>query len=225
MATSERTVLSSRTEALAAERSKVLRNTYMLLSMTLFGSAVAAFISMQLAMPPMTYLICAISALLLIWFVMPRVADSSAGIGMVFVITGLLGFGLGPILSNYLALPNGAQVIGTALGGTGVIFLALSGYALMTRRDFSFMGGFLMAGVLAVIVLALANIFLGIPALSLAISAVVILIMSGFILYDTSRIIHGGETNYVMATIGMYMSIFNIFISLLQILGFAGGDD
>ncbi|MCB1739728.1 MAG: Bax inhibitor-1 family protein, partial [Gammaproteobacteria bacterium] len=191
MASFEPSIASTRAEALSAVRSKMLRNTYSLLSLTLLFSALTAWISTMLMMPPMTYLICIGGAMLLSWLVLPRVAESAAGIGVVFAITGLLGFGLGPILSAYAALPNGTQVVGTALGGTGVIFLGLSGYALMTRRDFSFMGGFLMVGFLLVLCMALANIFLGIPALSLAISAVVILLMSGFILYDTSRIING----------------------------------
>lgn len=203
----------------------VLRNTYMLLSMTLLFSGLTAGLSMFLNMPPMTYLISVISGMVIAMFVLPRFANSTAGIGIVFLITGLLGFGLGPMLTMYASLPNGGNIITLSLGGTGVIFMGLSAYALATRKDFSFLGGFLMVGFLLVLIAALANIFLQIPAMSLAISAVVIMIMSGFILYDTSRIIHGGETNYVLATIGLYMTIFNIFISLLQILGIMGNDD
>lgn len=173
----------------------------------------------------MTYLISVISGMVIAMFVLPRFANSTAGIGIVFLITGLLGFGLGPMLTMYASLPNGGNIITLSLGGTGIIFMGLSAYALATRKDFSFLGGFLMVGFLLVLIAALANIFLQIPAMSLAISSVVILIMSGFILYDTSRIIHGGETNYVLATIGLYMTIFNIFISLLQILGIMGNDD
>ncbi len=209
----------------ALATNKVLRNTYMLLALTLLFSGLTAGISMMMNMPPMTYLISVIGGMVLAMFVLPRFANSSAGIGIVFLITGLLGFGLGPILSMYASMPNGSNIITLSLGGTGVIFLGLSAYALATRKDFSFLGGFLMVGFLLVLLAAVANIFLAIPAMSLMISAVVIMIMSGFILYDTSRIIHGGETNYVMATIGLYMTIFNIFISLLQILGIMGGDD
>lgn len=209
----------------ALATNKVLRNTYMLLAMTLLFSGLMAGISMMLNMPPMTYLISVIGGMVIAMFVLPRFANSTAGIGIVFLITGLLGFGLGPILSMYASIPNGSNIITLSLGGTGVIFLGLSAYALATRKDFSFMGGFLMVGFLLVMLAAVANIFLAIPALSLMISAVVIMIMSGFILYDTSRIIHGGETNYVMATIGLYMTIFNIFVSLLQILGIMGSDD
>jgi modulator of FtsH protease len=217
------TVAQRLPSALAAN--KVLRNTYMLLSLTLLFSGLTAAISMFMNMPPMTYLISVIGGMVIAMFVLPRFANSSAGIGIVFLITGMLGFGLGPILSMYASVPNGGNIITLSLGGTGVIFMGLSAYALATRKDFSFLGGFLMVGFLLVLLAAVANIFLAIPAMSLMISAVVIMIMSGFILYDTSRIIHGGETNYVLATIGLYMTIFNIFISLLQILGIMGNDD
>ncbi len=217
------TVAQRSTSTLAAN--KVLRNTYMLLSMTLLFSGFTAALSVFLNMPPMTYLISAIGGMVIAMFVLPRFADSAAGIGIVFLITGLLGFGLGPVLTMYASLPNGGNIITLSLGGTGLIFMGLSAYALTTKKDFSFLGGFLMVGFLLVLLAAVANIFLQIPAMSLMISAVVIMIMSGFILYDTSRIVHGGETNYVLATIGLYMTIFNIFISLLQILGIMGNDD
>ena len=209
----------------ALETNKVLKNTYMLLSMTLIFSALMAGVSMAINAPPITNLISFGISIVLLWFVLPRVANSGAGIAVVFAITGLLGFGLGPLLSMYAAVPNGGQIVSTALGGTGVIFLGLSAYVLMTRKDFSFLGGFLFVGFLVVLMAALANIFLAIPAMSLAISAAVIFIMSGFILYDTSRIIHGGETNYIMATVGLYLSIYNIFIHLLSILTAFAGDD
>ena len=204
---------------------KLIRNTYSLLSMTLLFSALMAGVSMTLNLPPMMNLIAFGGSIVLLWFVLPRTANSTAGIFVVFGVTGLLGLGLGPILNMYLALQNGGQVIATALGGTGVIFLGLSGYALTTRKDFSFLGGFLITGFLVILLAAVANIFMEIPALSLAISAAVIMIMSGFILYDTSRMVNGGETNYVLATVGLYLSIYNIFVSLLHILGVMGGDD
>lgn len=203
---------------------KVLKNTYILLSATLLFSALMAVVSIYLEMPPMAYLGAVIVSMLLGIFVLPRTADASSGIGVIFLITGLLGFGLGAIITQYLAMPKGPQIIGTAFAGTGIIFLALSGYVLTSRRDFSFMGGFLFAGMLTVIIAMVANIFLALPALSLALSAAIILLMSGLILYDTSRIINGGETNYIMATYSLYLSIFNIFISLLQILGIMGDD-
>jgi len=169
-------------------------------------------------------MIALIGAFVLGIFVLPKTANSGAGIGVIFLITGMLGFGLGAILTMYLALPRGPEIVGLAMGGTGVIFLGLSGYALTTRRDFSFLGGFLIVGFLVAILAMVANLFLAIPALSLAISAAVIMIMSGFILFDTSRIINGGQTNYIMATYGLYLSIFNIFIHLLAILGVMSDD-
>ncbi|MDH5548084.1 MAG: Bax inhibitor-1/YccA family protein [Gammaproteobacteria bacterium] len=215
----------SNTGVSVVPKNKVLRNTYTLLSLTLVFSAITAGISMFIEVPYGVSLFTSIGALVLIWFVLPRTANSAAGLGVVFLITGMLGFGLGPMLSHYLALPNGGQLVMTAMGGTGAVFLGLSGYALATRKDFSFLGGFVMAGMIAVLVTALANIFLEIPALSLAISGAVILLMSAFILFDTSRIVNGGETNYIMATVGLYLSIYNIFVSLLQILGVFGSDD
>ncbi|VAX12986.1 Putative TEGT family carrier/transport protein [hydrothermal vent metagenome] len=214
-----------RTTESALATNKVLRNTYTLLSMTMLFSAAMAAVSVFMESGPGTYLLSVMGAMGLIWLVLPRTANSGAGVGVVFAITGLMGFGLGGVLNQYLALSNGPQLIMTAMGGTGVIFLGLSAYALTTRRDFSFLGGMLFVGMLVILVAALANIFLAIPAMTLAISSVIIMLMSGFILYDTSRIIHGGETNYIMATVSLYLSIYNIFISLLQILGALSGDD
>jgi len=216
----------SHISASAIGTNKLIRNTYMLLSMTLIFSALTATASVFMNMPPMTYLLSLGGAMLLIWLVLPRTANSSAGLGVVFGITGLMGFGLGPILTQYLSLPNGGELIATAFGGTGVIFLSLSAYALTTRKDFSFMGGFLMTGMMVIIIAALANIFLAMPLISLVISSVVIMLMSGFILYDTSRMLNGSENNYIHMTVSLYLSLFNIFISLLHILGaFAGNDD
>ena len=204
---------------------KVLKNTYILLSATLAFSAVMALVSMSLAVPPIAYMISVIASMVLGIFVLPRTANSSTGIGVIFLVTGLLGFGLGSILSMYLAMPKGPQIIATAMGGTGIIFLGLSAYAMTTKRDFSFMGGFLFAGMMVLVIAMLANIFLEMPALAMAVSGGIILVMSGFILFDTSRIINGGETNYIMATYGLYLSIFNIFISLLNLLGMMSNDD
>jgi modulator of FtsH protease len=203
---------------------KVLKNTYMLLAATLGFSALTAMLSIVLAMPPWTYLASVIVAMVLGIFVLPKTAHSASGIGVLFVITGLMGFGLGAILSMYLALPSGPQTVGLAFGGTAAIFLGLSGYALTSKRNFSFMGGFIFAGMMVVMLAVIANLFLQMPALSLAISSAIILLMSGFILFDTSRIARGEETNYIMATYGIYLSIFNIFISLLQLLGILGDD-
>ena len=177
---------------------KLIRNTYTLLSMTLLFSAFTAAVSVFLQMPGFTYLLSVGGAFLLMWLVLPKTANSAAGLGVVFAITGLLGFGLGPILNMYLSLANGPQIIATALGGTGVIFLGLSGYALTTRRDFSFLGGFLFVGLLVVFGAALLNIFFAVPALSLALSAAIMMLMSGFILFDTSRMVNGGVDNYIL---------------------------
>ena len=204
---------------------KVIKNTYMLLSATLLFSAVMALVSMTMNLPPVTYIVSVLVAMVLGMFVLPRTANSSAGIAMIFLITGLLGFGLGSILTLYLALHNGPQIVSLALGGTGVIFLGLSGYALTTRQDFSFLGGFVFVGMMVMVVAIIANIFLHIPALYLAISAGIILLMSAYILFQTSQLIHGGETNYILATYGLYLAIFNIFISLLRILSAFAGDD
>ena len=204
---------------------KVLKNTYLLLSATIGFSAVTAMLSMAIGVPPIAYIVSLIVAMVLGIFVLPKTANSSKGIGVIFLITGLLGFGLGPVLSQYLSLPNGPQVIATAFAGTGIIFLGLSGYALNTKRDFSFMGGFLFAGMMVVILAMLANIFLQMPALSLAVSSGIILLMSGFILFDTSRIVNGGETNYIRATVSLYLNIYNLFIHLLHLMTALSGDD
>jgi modulator of FtsH protease len=204
---------------------KLIRNTYSLLSMTLVFSAVMAVVSTTIQLGPMAHLLSSIGAIALLWFVLPRTANSAAGIGVVFAITGLLGFGLGPMLNHYLALSNGPQLIATAAGGTGVIFLALSGYALTTRKDFSFIGGFLMTGLIVVLVAMIANIFLAIPALSLAMSAAIVLLMSGFILYDTSRMVNDPYANYLMMTVSLFLNILNLFTSLLHLLGALSNDD
>ncbi len=213
------TQTSSRESALATN--KVLRNTYALLSGTLLFSALMAMASTMLNVGYGASLACSFGALALIWFVLPRTAQSAAGIAVVFAFTGLLGFGLGPILNHYLSMANGPELIATSMGGTAIIFLGLSGYALTTQRDFSFLGGFLFAGLIVVLLAAIAGIFLQMPGLWLAINAAVILIFSGFILFDTSRIINGGETNYILATTGIFLGIYNIFTALLHLLGFA----
>ncbi|MDH5353954.1 MAG: Bax inhibitor-1 family protein [Gammaproteobacteria bacterium] len=205
------------------ETNKLIKNTYILLSMTLLFSGVTAFISVLMQVSQGIGLVSSLVGIGLLWFVLPRTQNSSAGIPVIFGITGLLGFGLGPMLSYYLSV--NPSIVMTAMGGTGAIFLGLSGYALSTRKDFSFMGGFIAVGMLVAIGAMLLNLFLGIPALALAVSAAVIMLMSGFILYQTSAMIHGGETNYISATAGLFISILNIFTSLLHILGAFGGDD
>jgi modulator of FtsH protease len=203
---------------------KVLRNTYMLLSMTLLFSALTAGIAMATNAAPLHWLLT-LGGYFGLLFVVTRLRDSAWGLAAVFALTGFLGYTLGPILNFYLSLPNGSQVVMTALGGTGAIFLALSGYAVVSRKDFSFMGGFLMVGILVAFLGGLGAMLFNIPILSLAVSGMFILLMSGMILWQTSEIIHGGETNYIMATVSLYITIFNLFISLLQILGVMSGDD
>lgn len=202
----------------------VLKNTYMLLGATLLFSAVMAALSMLLQVGHVANLICSIAALGIIWFVVPRTANSEKGILAVFAFTGLLGFGLGPLLNHYLNMPNGSAIIMQALGGTAVIFFTLSAYVMTSKKDFSFMAGFLMIGMIVILLAIIANIFFAIPAVSLAISAAIVFIMSGFILFETSQIIHGGQRNYILATASLYLSIYNIFVSLLQILGVLGDD-
>lgn len=219
------TIQTAHSQSQILATNKVLKNTYALLSATLFFSVVMTVISMAIEPPRMIGIITSLGALGLIFFALPRTANSSKGLWVVFGITGLLGFGIGPLLNSYMQMTNGGQIVATAFSGTGLIFLGLSGYALTSKKDFSFMTGFLMVGLVIAIVAMVANIFLQMPALSLAISSAVILIMSGFILYDTSAIIRGEQTNYIIATVGMYLSIFNIFIHLLSILGVMSNDD
>ncbi len=218
----EYTVAAPAESALATN--KVLRNTYMLLSMTLLFSGLTAGIAVVSNAPPLGFLITMVVYLGL-FFLTAKLSNSVWGLVAVFALTGFMGYTLGPILSFYLAMPNGSQIVMTAMGGTGAIFLGLSAYTLVSRKDFTFMGGFLMVGMLLAVLAVIANIFLQIPALSLMLSAVIILIMSGYILYQTSQIIHGGETNYIMATVGLYISIYNIFVNLLALLGIFGGND
>ncbi len=204
---------------------KLIRNTYTLLSMTLLFSAVTAGVSMALNLPHPGMIITMVGYFGLL-FLTHKLQNSVWGIAAVFALTGFMGLTLGPIISMYLNLPNGGQVVMTALGGTGAIFLGLSGYALSSRKDFSFLGGFLMVGILVAFLGSIAAVFLNIPMMSLAISGMFVLLMSGFILYQTSAMIHGGENNYILATVSLYVSIYNLFLSLLQIIGaFSGNDD
>lgn len=206
------------------EINKVLRNTYMLLSMTLVNSAVFAGIAMAMQIPQGAALIMTIVAFVML-FVIHKTADSAKGLVFTFIFTALLGASLGPMLLYYLSIPNGPSLVMQALGGTALVFFALSGYALTTRKDFSFMGGFLMVGLIVALVGILVNLFLQIPALSLAISGGIVLIMSGLILFDTSRIINGGETNYIRATVALYLDIYNLFIHMLHLLTAFSGDE
>ena len=208
----------------ALSTNKVLKNTYMLLGMTLLFSAATAGISMAVGLGQGAALILMLVGFGLL-FVVNRTADSSKGLIAIFAFTGVMGASIGPMLNYYLAMPNGPSLVMQALGGTAVVFFGLSAYALTTRKDFSYMGGFLMVGLLVAVVAMVANIFLNIPALSLTISAAIVMIMSGLILFDTSRIINGGETNYIRATVALYLDIYNLFIHLLHLLTAFSGDD
>jgi modulator of FtsH protease len=203
---------------------KVLNNTYMLLGMTLAFSAACAGVSMAMGLSHGVGLILSLVGFGLL-FVVHKMADSSKGLLAIFAFTGVMGASIGPMLNHYLAMPGGPALVMQALGGTAVVFFGLSAYALPTRKDFSYMGGFLMVGLLVAVVAMIANIFLNIPALSLTISAAVVMIMSGLILFDTSRIINGGETNYIRATVSLYLSIYNLFIHMLPLLTALSGDD
>ncbi|PLW66721.1 BAX inhibitor (BI)-1/YccA family protein [Pseudohalioglobus lutimaris] len=203
---------------------KVLRNTYMLLAMTLAFSAVTATISMAMGLGQGAALVLMLVGFGLL-FVVNKMADSSKGLLAIFAFTGVMGASIGPMLNYYLSMPGGPALVMQALGGTALVFFGLSAYALTTRKDFSFMGGFLFVGLLVAVVASIANIFMGIPAVSLAISAAIVMIMSGLILFDTSRIINGGETNYIRATVSLYLNIYNLFIHMLHLLTALGGDD
>jgi len=213
----------TRPPAAILQTNQLIKNTYTLLSMTLIFAGITAFIGVSVGASFGMALGANLVAIGLLWFVLPKASNSASGIPVLFGITGLLGFGLGPLIGHYLAMDP--SIVMTALGGTGAIFLGLSGYALTTRKDFSFMGGFLMVGLIVVIGASLLNIFVQIPALSLAVSAAVVMIMSGLILYQTSAMINGGETNYIMATAGLFLSILNLFQALLHLLGVFSGDD
>ncbi len=213
----------TRSQEAILSTNKVIKNTYILLSMSLLFSAFAAYLGVITGIGHGAALVASIAGIAMLWFVLPRTANSAAGIPVLFGITGLLGFGLGPVLNYYLAV--NPSIVMTALGGTGAIFLGLSGYALTTRKDFSFLGGFVMVGMLVVLGAAVLNIFLGIPALFLAVNAAVVMIMSAFILWETSNLIHNGEANYIMAAAGLFLSILNMFQALLHLLGAFGGND
>jgi modulator of FtsH protease len=198
---------------------KVLKNTYLLLAATLGFSALTALAAMSLHLRPPGVVITLVGYFGLL-FAVTKLRNSAWGVALVFALTGFMGYTLGPILSIYMtAIPNGGSVVATAFGITGLTFAGLSAYAVTSRRSFSFMGGFLFVGVFAAFLLGLAAIFFHLPMLSLAVSALFVLLSSGLILYQTGEIVNGGETNYVMATVSLYVNIFNLFMSLLNLLG------
>ncbi len=213
----DRLVAASSRERSLLSTHKVLRNTYFLLSLTLGFSALTATASTVLHLPAPGLLLM-LAGFYGLMFLTYRLANSPAGILAAFAFTGFLGYALGPLLSMLLASGAGEMIM-LALGGTALVFFACSAYVLTTRRDMSFLSGMMMAGFVVLVVAVIANLFLHIPALSLAISVLFILFSSGAILWETSNIINGGETNYIRATVGLYVSLYNIFVSLLSILG------
>ncbi len=210
--------------ASAAPMNKVLKNTYILLSMTLLFSAGTAWLAMATGMPHPGLIITLVGYFGLL-FLTEKFRDTSLGLVFVFALTGFMGLTLGPIISAYMSyFPNGHQLVMTAFAGTGTIFIGLSAYALTTRKDFSFIGGFLFAGILVAFLAGLGAYFFQMPTLSVAVAAMFVLLMAGLILYKTSDIVHGGEVNYISATVTLYVSIYNLFTSLLHLLGVFGDD-
>lgn len=208
----------------SVEVQKVLRNTYALLAMTLmFSAAVAsAAVSLKWGSPGLVLTMVGYFGLL---FAVHKLQNSAWALPAVFGLTGFMGYTLGPLLSHYVALPGGAQTISLALGATGLSFLGLSAYVLTTRKDFSFMGGFLFMGMIVALIAGLAAMFLDMPALGLAVSAIVAMLSAGMILFQTSQIVNGGERNYVLATVSLFVSLFNMFTSLLALFGFGVHND
>ena len=212
------------TQASVLATNRVLRNTYFLLSLTLLFSALTAGISMLLKLPH-PGLLLTLGGYFGLLFLTAKFRDQSLGLAFVFALTGFMGYTLGPILNIYLSMPNGGQIVMTAMASTGAIFLGLSGYVMTSRKDFTFMGGFLLVGILVAFLAGLGAVIFEIHSLSLAISSIFVLLMAGLILYETSNIIHGGETNYIMATVTLYVSIFNLFTSLLHLIGFFSSNE
>ena len=207
------------TSVSAAQR--VLRNTYMLLSATLLFSALCAYVSMELQLPYPGILLTLVGFYGLLFGIM-RLRNSAWSVALVFAMTGFMGYTLGPILNYYLkAIPNGGAVIMSAVGITGVMFLGLSAYAVISRRNFSFMASFLFVGVIAGVLLSIGAVVFHLPTLSLAVAGMFVLLSSGLILWQTGEIVNGGETNYVMATVTLFVQILNLFTSLLRLLGFS----
>ncbi|HSM97855.1 MAG TPA: Bax inhibitor-1/YccA family protein [Gallionella sp.] len=215
--------------AVATEQNKVLRNTYMMLALTMIPTVIGALVGISMsfafmAQSPIMSSLLMFAAMMGMMFAVTALRNSIWGVVALLGFTFVAGVFLGPILQVALHLKNGAQLVGMAAGGTGIIFFSLATLATVTKKDFSFMGKFLFIGLILLIVASLANLFFQVPALSLTISAIAVLIFSAYILYDVSRIVHGGETNYVMATLGLFLNIYNLFIHLLSLLMAFGGE-
>ncbi|OIQ85680.1 modulator of FtsH protease YccA [mine drainage metagenome] len=214
---------SSSTAILDSGTHKVLRNTYMLLGLTMVPTVIGALAGMSMnfawaAQHPLMFTLGTLAAMMGLFYGIQANRNSELGVVLLLALTGLMGVMLGPILQMAMHFRNGGQLVTLAAGGTGIIFMTLAGIATTSKKDFSFLGNFLMVGIILLIVASLANLFFHIPALALALSGVAVLLFSGFILYDVSRIVQGGETNYVMATLAIYLDIYNLFINLLQLL-------
>lgn len=219
---SNQSAILTRAEPSLLATHKVLRNTYFLLSLTLLFSGLMAAVAMKTNAPSLGWLALLGSIGLL--FLTMALRNSVWGLLAVFAFTGFWGYTMGPFLNMYIAtFANGMELIMTAMGGTGAIFLALSAYVLVSKKDFSFLGGFLFVGVIAILITLIIGFFFPTPALQLIVSAVSMIIFSGYILYDTSAIIRGGETNYIMATVRLFMDILIIFQNLLMLLGALSG--
>ena len=215
--------MTSQSAHLAEATHKVLRNTYMMLGLTMIPTVIGAMMGINMnfsfmAQSPIMGVILMMAIMFGLFWGISKNRDSGVGVALLLALTFFMGIMLGPILQVALHLRNGAELVGMAAGGTGVIFFALAGYATVTKKDFSFLGNFLFVGLILLVLASLANMFFQVPAASLAISAVSILIFSGYILFDVSRIINGGETNYIMATLALYLDIYNIFVNLLYLL-------
>jgi modulator of FtsH protease len=212
----------------AASAQKVLRNTQLLLALTMVPTAIGAYFGMAtggiIQQYPIVSFFVMLGATIGLQFAIVANRNSSLGVVFLLLMTGLLGWFIGPLLNYALALKNGAQLVGYAAGGTALVFFVMATVASVTKRDFSFMGKFLFVGMIALLLAMVANMFLQIPALALTISTLVIVVFSLFLLHDLSRIVTGGETNYIMAATGVYMSLFNIFVNLLQILMALSGE-
>jgi modulator of FtsH protease len=218
--TTTQKVAAYRTEAAPAAGNAVLRNTYWLLGMTLVFAAITASATAALGLPYPGVIVTLVGYFGLL-FLTTKLRNSNWGLVSTFALTGFMGYTLGPIIALYLAMPRGSETVATAMGATAVVFLGLSAYARSTRAvNMLKLGTFLFVGILTAFVLGLAAIFLQMPLLSLAVSGLFVLLMSGFIVYETQNILSGGETNYIMATVSLFVSIFNLFTSLLHLLGF-----
>ncbi|MBC7404079.1 MAG: Bax inhibitor-1 family protein [Cytophaga sp.] len=203
--------------AMLDTRTTVLQNTYRLLSMTLIWSALTAYLGMLFPVGGWGMLGIMVLSIGLL-FATRAYSNSGVGVLLIFGFTGLMGFSLGPTMNHYLSLPNGSEIVGTALLATGAAFLGLSAYVQVTKKDFAFLGGFLMIGLVGLVVVSLVGIFFPVPGMSLALAYVSVLIFGGYILYDTSDIISGRQTNYIMATISLYLDILNMFLAILRIV-------